>query len=140
MLIAILTDSNFRIRSLTLAQRKAAQNAAPVYMYAFHWETPVHGGRLKAPHAMDVPFTFDTLEHVGSTDRSPAAHELAARMSATWAAFAHSGSPDNPAIPRWPAYNAQTRETMILNTDWSVVADPNGETRRLWQAITFTQV
>ena len=139
LLIAILTDSNFRLRSLTLAQRKASQNAAPVYMYAFNWETPVHGGRLKAPHAMDVPFTFDTLEHVGSTDRSPAAHELAARMSTTWIAFARSGKPDNPAIPHWPAYNAQTRETMILNTNWSVIADPNRETRLLWQDITQTQ-
>lgn len=135
LLIAILTDSNFRIRSLTLAQRKAAQSRAPVYMYAFEWETPVHGGKLKAPHAMDVPFTFDTLDLVGSTDRSSAAYELAARMSATWAAFAHRGSPDNPAIPHWPAYNAQTRETMMLNTNWSVVADPNRDTRLLWQQI-----
>ena len=140
LLIAVLTESNFRIRSLTLAQRKAAQNAAPVYMYAFNWETPVHGGRLKAPHAMDVPFTFDTLEHVGSTDRSPAAHELAARMSTTWAAFARSGTPDNPAIPHWPAYNAQTRATMILDKNWSAVADPNRETRLLWQDLTCTKV
>ena len=139
LLIAILTDSNFRIRSLTLAQRKAAQNRAPVFMYAFEWETPVHGGRLKAPHAMDVPFTFDTLEFVGSTDRGPAAHALAARMSTTWTAFARTGSPDNPAIPPWPAYNAQTRDTMILNTTWSIAADPNKETRLLWQEISNAQ-
>ncbi len=138
LLIAILTDSNFRIRSLTLAQRKAVQNGAPVYMYAFRWETPVHGGKLKAPHAMDVPFTFDTLEFVGSTDRGPAAQELAARMSATWAAFARTGSPDNPAVPHWPAYDAQTRETMILDATWSVVADPGRETRLLWQGISGT--
>lgn len=140
LLIAILTDANFRLRSLTLAQRKAAQNAAPVYMYAFRWQTPVHGGRLKAPHAMDVPFTFDTLDHVGSTDRSPAARELAARMSATWAAFAHAGCPDNAVIPRWPAYNAESRETMILDTNWSVAADPGRETRELWQEIARTQI
>jgi para-nitrobenzyl esterase len=139
LLIAILTDSNFRVRSLTLAQRKAALGRAPVYMYSFEWETPVHGGRLKAPHAMDVPFTFDTLDLVGSTDRSPAAYQLAARMSATWAAFAHTGSPDNPAIPHWPSYNAQTRETMMLNTNWSVVADPNGDTRLLWQQIAHVE-
>ncbi len=139
LLIAILTDSNFRLRSLTLAQRKAAQNRAPVYMYAFQWETPVHGGKLKAPHALDVPFTFDTLEFVGSTDRSPAAHGLAARMATTWAAFARTGSPDNPDIPPWPAYNARTRDTMMLNTVWSVVADPAAETRGLWQELAHAQ-
>ena len=42
-LIATLTDSNFRIRSLMVAERKAVQAGAPIYMYAFEWETPVQG-------------------------------------------------------------------------------------------------
>ena len=73
-LIATLTDSNFRIRSLIVAEHKAKQAAAPVYMYSFEWETPVQGGRLKAPHALDVPFTFDTIDLTNATDRSEAAH------------------------------------------------------------------
>ena len=80
-LIATLTDSNFRIRSLIVAEHKARQAGAPVYMYAFEWETPVQGGRLKAPHALDVPFTFDTIDLTNATDRSAAAHRLAATMS-----------------------------------------------------------
>ena len=43
-LIAITTDSNFRIRSLVLAQRRAAKARGPVWMYSFEWETPVLGG------------------------------------------------------------------------------------------------
>jgi len=135
-LIATLTDSNFRIRSLMVAERKAAQNGAPVYMYAFEWETPVLGGRMKAPHALDVPFTFDTIDLTNATDRSATAHRLAATMSATWAAFAHSGKPQHAAIPSWPAYDATTRATMLLDADWHVANDPRGETRALWQAIT----
>src|SRR5439155_15801614 len=73
-LIATLTDSNFRIRSLLVAERKAMQRRAPVYMYAFRWETPLLGGRLKAPHALDVPFTFDTLDLPTATHRGPASH------------------------------------------------------------------
>ena len=45
-LIATLTDSNFRIRSLIVAERKTMQNRAPVYMYAFNWETPLFDGNL----------------------------------------------------------------------------------------------
>ena len=41
-------------------------------MYSFDWETPVLGGRLKAPHALDVPFTFDTIDMTNATDRSAA--------------------------------------------------------------------
>ena len=72
-LIAATTDSNFRIRSLALAQRKAAQNAAPVWMYSFEWETPLFDGRLGAPHALDVPFCFDTIDLTNATDMSDGA-------------------------------------------------------------------
>ena len=135
-LIAALTNSNFRIRSLVVAESKAKQAAAPVYMYSFEWETPVQGGRLKAPHALDVPFTFDTIDFTNATDRSEAAHRLAATMSGTWAAFARSGVPDSPSIPRWPAYNLASRATLMLDKECRIENDPRGETRQLWQAIT----
>ncbi len=107
-------------------------------MYAFNWETPLFGGRLKAPHALDVPFTFDTLDFTNATDRSPAAHKLAATMSGAWAAFARSGRPEHPALPAWPAYNQTERATMILDSECRVESDPGGETRLLWRAITAT--
>jgi para-nitrobenzyl esterase len=137
-LIAALTDSNFRLRSLIVAERKAMQGAAPVYMYAFNWETPLFGGKLKSPHALDVPFTFDTLDFTNATDRSPAAHGLAAAMSGAWTAFARSGRPGHPAMPSWPAYNQTERATMILDTECRIANDPGGETRLLWKAITGT--
>lgn len=135
-LIATLTDSNFRIRSLIVAEQKARQATAPVYMYSFEWETPVQGGRLKAPHALDVPFTFDTIDLTNATDRSAAAHTLSATMAETWAAFAHSGVPAHHAIPDWPAYDLESRATMMLDAQWRVENDPRGETRQLWQTIT----
>ena len=142
-LIATLTDSNFRTRSLIVAERRAMQTqaqrtAAPVYMYAFNWETPLFGGRLKAPHALDVPFTFDTLDFTNATDRSPAAHTLAGTMSGVWAAFARDGRPAHPGIPHWPAYDLTERATMILDTECRIANDPGRETRLLWKAITGT--
>ncbi|MBI3513265.1 MAG: carboxylesterase/lipase family protein, partial [Proteobacteria bacterium] len=138
LLIAALTDSNFRIRSLLMAERKADRGQAPVYMYSFDWETPLFDGRLKAFHALDVPFTFDTLDLVNSTDRGPVARRLAATMTATWAAFARTGKPDNPAIPAWPAYDKSARATLILDAECRVARDPGAETRVLWHAVTRT--
>ena len=134
-LIATLTDSNFRIRSLLVAERKALQRAAPVYMYSFEWETPLFDGKLKAPHALDVPFTFDTIDLTNATDRSPAAHRLAATMAETWAAFARDGVPAHQAIPQWPVYDVERRRTMLLDAEWRVADDLRGETRALWQEI-----
>ena len=137
-LIAVTTDCNFRIRSLVLAQRRAALQRAPVWMYSFEWETPVLGGRLRAPHAMDVPFCFNTLDLTNATDGRPDAQLLADTMSSVWAAFARNGRPDHAAIPAWPAYDVASRATLILDRVCRIENDPRGEARRLWQDITGT--
>ncbi|MBV8738684.1 MAG: carboxylesterase/lipase family protein [Alphaproteobacteria bacterium] len=134
-LAATLTDCNFRIRSLLMAERRARQGWAPVWMYSFAWETPAFGGRLRSPHAIDVPFTFDTVHLLAPGNTTPGAAMLAAVMSGTWAAFAHTGRPDHPSLPYWPAYDNERRATMILDEACRVDDDPGGETRVLWQEI-----
>ncbi len=119
-LITALTASNFGVRSVMLAERKAARaqgatRGAPVWMYSFDWETPAFGGRLKSPHSVDVPFVFDTLHVIGEAHRKPGAQALADRVSKTWATFARTGDPGNEAIPAWPAYTAGRRATMLLD-------------------------
>ena len=136
VLIAILTDAQFRIRSLTVAQRQAALGAAPVFMYSFELETPVFEGRLKAPHALDVPFTFDTLDLTNASGGSPVAAALSGVMAETWIEFARTGRPAHTALPAWPAYDAARRATMLLDAECRVVDDPRPHGRQLWQAIT----
>lgn len=79
------------MRSVLLAERRAARGKAPVYMCSFNWRTPVFDDKPMAPHALDVPFAFDTLDAVGITGYSPAAPPIAAAESATWASFARTG-------------------------------------------------
>ena len=134
-LIAALTGSNFWIRTVLLAERYAARRRAPVYMYSLDWRSPAHGGRLKAHHAMDLPFVFDNPDVPDTTRGAAGARELAARISATWIAFARNGSPDHPAIPPWPAYTGEDRATMILDTECRVVHDPDREARLLWTRV-----
>jgi para-nitrobenzyl esterase len=135
-LISMLTDSNHRLRSITLAERKAAQGKAPVWLYSFDWETPVFGGRLKAFHALDVPFVFETIDAVNSTDRGEVAHGLSRRIAATWTAFARTGNPDNAAIPHWPGYTASERATLVLDRNCHVDNDYGREARLLWKQVT----
>jgi para-nitrobenzyl esterase len=90
------------------------------------------GGRLKAHHAIDLPFVFDNTEVADATAAVPGARELAARISNTWIAFARNGKPDNPAIPTWPAYTAAERATMILDTTRRVTHDADRDARLLW--------
>ena len=134
-LIAALTGSNFWVRTVLLAERYAARRRAPVYMYSLDWQSPAHEGRVKAHHAMDLPFVFDNTEVADTTVGAPGASELSARILATWIAFARTGVPDNPAIPDWPAYTAKDRDTMVFDTHCRVVRDPDREPRLLWSRV-----
>ena len=114
-LIAMTTDSNFRIRSLVLAQRRAAKARGPVWMYSFEWETPVLGGKLKAPHAMDVPFTFNTLDLTNATGGSREAQALADTMSSVWAASRATAGRITRRSRRGRPMTRGDRATLILD-------------------------
>jgi para-nitrobenzyl esterase len=134
-LIAMLTASNFWIRTVLLAERKAARRTAPIYMYSLDWRSPACEGRLQAHHAMDLPFVFDTTDVPDTTKGAAGAPELAAVVSAIWAGFARTGNPQHAALPRWPAYTPEERATMILNSQCRVEADPDRDARLLWERI-----
>ena len=138
-LIATLTDCNFRIRSWTMAERRVATAPAPTYFYTFAWESPAFGGRLKSPHAMDVPFTFDTVDLLPPNHSNGDAATLATAMSGTWAAFARTGVPRHPSIPEWPAYTPDQRATLVFDRRCRIDDDPGAETRVLWQEIASKQ-
>jgi para-nitrobenzyl esterase len=126
----------YRINAVTQAERKAAQNGAPVFMYWFGWKTPVLDGRPLAYHCQDLAFWFDNIDlaaqATGGTDE---ARKLASTMSRALVAFARTGSPNGAGVPNWPAFTADTRATMVFeNERVSVVNDPDGPGRALVQA------
>jgi para-nitrobenzyl esterase len=133
---SLLSDRMMRMHSITLAERKYAQGAAPVFMYLFTWETPVLNGRLKSCHALEIPFVFDNLAHAGRfTGESPERPALAENMSEAWLAFAREGIPRSAGLPTWPTYDLETRATMIFDQTCRVENDPGGELRRAWSDI-----
>jgi para-nitrobenzyl esterase len=128
--------------SRKIAERKAAKGAASAYLYRFDWETPVAGGRLKSPHALEIPFVFANVgaPHAArlAPDR-PDVTALAHAMSDRWIAFASTGDPNADQTPRWPAYNASERATMLFNSECRVEKDPNRPTRLAIDSILFPQ-
>ncbi len=131
--VALIVESDVRFRAavLTEAELKSAQ-PAPVYMYYFTWRTPVHDGKLKSLHTLDIPFAFANCDQAPTMtgtgkDRLP----LEDKMSAAWAAFARTGNPNHKGLPTWPKFDTTTRATMILDNTCKVVNDPNGTERKL---------
>jgi para-nitrobenzyl esterase len=125
----------YRLNAVTQAERKAAQNAAPVYMYWFGWKTPVLDGRPLAYHCQDLAFWFDNIDLAAqATGGTDDARALAATMSGALVAFARTGNPNHAGMTKWPAFTAATRATMIFENEQVMVKnDPDGEARRLVQ-------
>jgi len=126
----IASDYRYSGPVMKIAERRAALGKGPVYLYYFRWETPVDGGRLKSPHTIEIPFAFDNVQAAKRlTGGGPEAMALADKVSDTWIAFAKTGNPNQPKMPRWPAFNAKERPTMVFNTESRVVNDPIREQR-----------
>lgn len=136
------TDRGYFMDSTIQAALKAQQEGAPAYHYQFYRETPVENGRYHVPHASEIPFIFDNLDKAISIGGQPTAfaQALASQMSATWAAFARTGDPNNDGLAEWPVYNTAQRPSMVFDEPASkVVNDPRSEQRRKWLAIGSQQ-
>ncbi|HLG59122.1 MAG TPA: carboxylesterase/lipase family protein [Vicinamibacterales bacterium] len=126
----IASDYRYSGPVMKIAERRAALGKGPVYLYYFRWETPVDGGRLKSPHTIEIPFAFDNVKAAARlTGGGPEAMALADRVSDTWIAFARTGNPNTPKLPRWPAFTAADRPTMVFNNGSRVENDPIKEQR-----------
>ena len=129
---AITTSPIWR-DAIKIAEAKAAQRAAPVFMYQLAYADPtlVPGTDfpLGSPHASDIPMKFDTL----TGDTPPGQRATARHMSALWAGFARRGHPTAPGVPRWPAYSPRHRATMWIDAECKIVNDLDRQERLFWE-------
>ena len=128
-----LTDAGGRRSAYTLAARKAAQGAAPAYMYQWNWRTPAYDGKFGAVHGIDVSATFHSYRD-GFFAGSTPGKKMADRLASAWAAFAATGDPNNGHIPPWKPYDDKGRAVMIFDDDTRLAFDPRAEIRAWWDA------
>jgi para-nitrobenzyl esterase len=123
--ILIASDHPRAAYTRELAKRKAVQAGAPAFVYRFDWETPEGGGHMRSPHTAEIPFVFENVRIAGPFISTMAeAYTLAEKVSSSWAAFARTGNPNAPKLPKWPAYSVAHRDTMLFNDECKVEQDP----------------
>lgn len=87
----------------------AAAKPSPTFVYEFAWQSPARD--LRAAHALELGFVFDTLTDAESQRLSgpDAPASLAAEMNADWVRFIATGDPG------WPAFD-ERRLTRVYDT------------------------
>ena len=121
------------------AEARAAAGT-PAFAYEMDYPTTIEGGRLRAMHTTDIPLAFDNLAAEGSPIApGPDAQAMADKVSATFAAFARTGDPNNASIPAWTPYTLPRRPTLLFDRVTRLADDPRGEERRLFAAVPYIQ-
>ena len=137
ILDAIITDVMFRIITIRIAEAQS-KHQNNTYTYMFTWPSPMMGGRLGAPHAVDVAFVFGTLYIPGTEKycgKGKDADILSEKVMDSWITFARTGTPNHDNIPEWSSYNADKRATMLLGKEIKVVNAPFDKERAAWDDI-----
>jgi len=135
VLMAMMTDRFFRIPAVRLAEAQA-QNDGTAFQYLFTWSSRAFDGRLKATHALEIPFMFNNLTRAGADiflGPGPTPQALADAMHAAWIAFIRNGDPRCDAVGDWPAYRTGNRAVMEFGDTIGLRIDPYGATRALWR-------
>lgn len=126
----MMTDLFFWRSAVAFAESQVGHG--PVFMYRFDWGVEDHTLLSKAVHTAEIPYVFGNLDFLRTlgVDVKPELAALSGMMQGAWTAFAHSGSPDTPALG-WPEYGLEERATLIFDETPAVVKDPEAEKRRL---------
>jgi len=123
----LMSDAMFRIGSLRMAEIRADQDH-PAYVYQFDWQSPAG---FEACHCIEIPFVFDNFDNWTNSPMLKGGDPeemkgLAAAMHRAWIAFARTGKPDHPHLPRWPVYRRKDRMTMRFDSVIGPVSDLAG--------------
>jgi para-nitrobenzyl esterase len=122
----LYADQVFRMGSLRYAEARE-QQGSPAYVFQFDWQSP----SFESCHCLEIPFMFDNFANWPDSPmlRGAKADEIAAigqAMHKAWIAFARTGDPNHPGMPRWPVYRRQERMTMRFDSVIGPVSDLAG--------------
>lgn len=140
--IAISSITMMGLGSIEIAEKKAKQNGAPVYLYNFGYKSEVKLAgteyALGTPHAMDISFKFfnesaskPSFFGGNKPERETASHNFAE----LWTNFAKTGKPSAKNAPEWAAYNLKDRPTMRIDTKLTVINKRFKKEVEMWRSI-----
>jgi len=134
---AIGSDKVFGMPAVRHAEYRHV-HGAQTWMYRFSWDSRAFDGMFGSAHALEIPFTFNTIDRpgvdlfIGPGDQPTALSET---IHDAWIAFIRDGDPSTAALGSWPGYNPDSRVVMNLDDECGLLHDPRPEERKAWAGI-----
>ena len=143
--IEVMSVTFMGLGSIEIAEKKALQNRAPVYLYNFGYKSGLKVPNTDFPmgtaHAMDIGFKFNNVrpEMPGQylAGEKPERFKASLNFASLWTSFAHTGKPGVKDQPEWPAYDLIQRPTYRIDTNCEVIYDRNKSERELWKSLGY---
>lgn len=145
--VAVSSIVMMGLGSVEIAERKAEERAAPVYLYNFGYKSnmkiPGTDYEMGTPHAMDISFKFNNevppkegeSPRMGFGGSKPDRFTASRNMAELWATFARTGKPGGDRLPDWPAYNLAEKPTMRIDVTCEVIKDRFSDELAMWKSI-----
>jgi len=88
---------------------RVSEQQSEVYFYRFDYTGFRLGGIIKALHAMEIPYVFNSMDRMPfcffyGKKQMPAAEELSRVIQGYWVNFAHTGNPNGDGLPEWEPF------------------------------------
>jgi para-nitrobenzyl esterase len=134
---AISTDGIMRLPARRIADAHA-ESSSNTYATEFGWRGPATPGEWDRGcfHAIDLPFTFGTLDVAGWREFLNAgsdADDVSRALMHAHAEFAATGHPSAPEGGAWPQYETSKRSTVIFDTPCRTADDPLAAIAQAWE-------
>jgi para-nitrobenzyl esterase len=127
-------------KAAIIQDEERAKAGAPAFAYQLDWRAPKDGGIWGAPHTLDMQLVFGNFDAPGViTGSGPEAVAMHERLADAFIAFARTGTPNTPSLPKWEPYGLPKRQTMVFDNTTRMEDDPRGAERELFNKVPFIQ-
>lgn len=108
-----LADTGFHAPNRFLAGAHALAGV-PTWVYRFDHVPAGLEHQPGAAHADAVNYLFDPVALPSWPADNPTEAQVARTLKGYWVNFARHGNPNGPGLPQWPAWDAATQPTQII--------------------------
>lgn len=140
--VAIMSITRMGLGSIGIAEKKAAQQGAPVYLYNFGYKSeetiPGTDYPVGAAHALDIAFKFNNLDRSNwLAGQRPERFVASDNMAELWTTFARTGTPAAAGQPDWPPFDLVSRPMMRIAERCEVFYDRYAAELELWRSLGY---